>query len=485
MYKYREIVKDVRKMNLLKIQERFIESKPHEFNIVKGKSNTGKSEAILHRILNMYNNFAYDEEDRILVVQKEESLKKKLESRYKDVKSKNNFRYVSLLSSKNDPEFITFNNLIERYSNNKKTASFKEKEEALISVLQNNEFKKCKKLKVENLHIILSEIRFMKNSNVKNEEDFLTLMGAPMRLRRNSNARKDMYRFFLLYNEALKIRGLQDEEDKIYEALERIRNLNEKGYVHIFIDNVESLSKLELDFLLKLYNKKTYGTITMAVDVDKGENIYSALVKKGRVYAKKVFGNNKKIFNFKTNVNSKSVNNVINLKEEKVLDKYEFVDLKHRRDFEFALEDNGHEVSFVGESKEKYNKDELVEVPVFNNIAAGEPILINPAQEAAFSLPKYWVKGGNNKFILKIKGDSMINANIDDGDLVVIEQNNSPINGDIVAVNIEGSATLKRFKMEKGKVLLLPENERYAPIKITKEMEFFVLGKAIGVIKKK
>lgn len=471
-------------MNLLKIQERFIQSKPTEYSIVKGKSNTGKSEAILHRILNMSNNFAYDEDDRILVVQKDEASKSKLQDRYKDVKSKNDFKYMSLLSSNKEPEFITLKDLIEKYSNNRKTASLKEKEAVISKVLSSNEFKKCRKLTLDNVFLILNEIRFMKNNRVSSEEEFLGLLGAPMRLRRNSLARRDMYRFFVLYNEELKKRDLQDEEDKINEASLKVEAFKEKGYVHIFIDNVEALSKLELDFLLKLYNKKTYGSITLAVDIDKGENIYSALVKKGRVYAKKVFGNNKKIYNFKTDVEIKNSVKRITLNEEKILDKYEFVDIKHRRDFEFTLEDNGHEVSFVGESKEKYNKNELVKVPVFNNIAAGEPILINPTVESEFSLPKYWVKGGNNKFILKIKGDSMINANINDGDLVVIEQNNSPINGEIVAVNIDGSATLKRFKREEEKVLLLPENEKYAPIEVTKDQEFFVLGKAIGVIKK-
>ena len=317
-------------MNLLKIQERFIQSKPTEYSIVKGKSNTGKSEAILHRILNMSNNFAYDEDDRILVVQKDEASKSKLQDRYKDVKSKNDFQYMSLLSSNKEPEFITLKDLIEKYSNNRKTASLKEKEAVISKVLSSNEFKKCRKLTLDNVFLILNEIRFMKNNRVNSEEEFLGLLGAPMHLRRNSLARRDMYRFFVLYNEELKKRDLQDEEDKINEASLKVEALKEKGYVHIFIDNVEALSKLELDFLLKLYNKKTYGSITLAVDVDKGENIYSALVKKGRVYAKKVFGNNKKIFNFKTDVEIKNSVKRITLNEEKILDKYEFVDIKHR-----------------------------------------------------------------------------------------------------------------------------------------------------------
>ena len=78
----------------------------------------------------------------------------------------------------------------------------------------------------------------------------------------------------------------------------------------------------------------------------------------------------------------------------------------------------------------------------------------------------------------------MINANINNGDLVIIEQNPTPSNGDIVAVNIDGNATLKRLKIEKERVLLMPENDKYEPISIYRDDEFFVLGKAIGIITK-
>ena len=78
----------------------------------------------------------------------------------------------------------------------------------------------------------------------------------------------------------------------------------------------------------------------------------------------------------------------------------------------------------------------------------------------------------------------MIDANIHNGDLVLIEQNPVPVNGDIVAVNIEGSATLKTLKIEKDKIVLLPQNKNYSPIIITKNEEFYVLGKAIGIISK-
>ena len=469
-------------MKLLNIQNKFIEGKPCKNNIVKGRSNTGKTEAFLHRILNLVNNFAFEKEDKILFVQKEKGLLDKIESRFNKVKLDNNYKYISLLSSNVEPEFITLNELILRYSNGSILAKQNERLDILKEGIKIGCFKRCNKLNNDNLYLILNEIKYMKNNNIKKAEEFMTLMGGPLKLRKNSPSRAEMFILYSYYNRILKEKGLVDEEDRIRLAIENIRK-EDSGYVHLFVDNVEGLSKLELEFLLALYKDKSYGTITLGIDVDKGENIYSELVKKGRVYAKKVFGNNKKIYNFKVDVveknNRQAVNEEFNIKE-----KYKFFDLKHRRNFHFSIENTGFEEKILGELDEKYSDDELEQIPVFNNIAAGEPILISPEQQDTFNLPKYWVKGGNKKFILKVKGNSMIKANINDGDLVVIEQTQAPMNGDIVAVNIEGSATLKTLSLTKTTITLLPENDEYEPIVVTPDEEFYILGKAIGVIRK-
>ena len=469
-------------MKLLNIQNKFIEGKPCKNNIVKGRSNTGKTEAFLHRILNLVNNFAFEKEDKILFVQKEKGLLDKIESRFNKVKFNNNYKYISLLSSDVEPEFITLNELILKYSDGSVLAKQNERLEILKDGIKIGCFKRCNKLNSDNLYLILNEIKYMKNNNIKKAEEFMTLMGGPLKLRKNSPSRAEMFILYSYYNRILKEKGLVDEEDRIRLAIENI-NKEDSGYVHLFIDNVEGLSKLELEFLLALYKDKSYGTITLGIDVDKGENIYSELVKKGRVYAKKVFGNNKKIYNFKVDVVEKNNKQVIN-EEFNIKEKYKFFDLKHRRNFDFSIENTGFEEKILGELDEKYSDDELEQIPVFNNIAAGEPILISPEQQDTFTLPKYWVKGGNKKFILKVKGNSMIKANINDGDLVVIEQTQAPMNGDIVAVNIEGSATLKTLSLTKTTITLLPENDEYEPIVVTPDEEFYILGKAIGVIRK-
>ena len=466
-------------MKLLKIQNKFIEGKPCKNSIVKGRSNTGKTEAFLHRILNLVNNFAFEKEDKILFVQKEKGLLDKIKSRFNKVKLDNNYKYISLLSSNVEPEFITLNELILRYSNGSILAKQNERLDILKEGIKIGCFKRCNN---DNLYLILNEIKYMKNNNIKKAEEFMTLMGGPLKLRKNSPSRAEMFILYSYYNRILKEKGLVDEEDRIRLAIENI-NKEDSGYVHLFIDNVEGLSKLELEFLLALYKDKSYGTITLGIDVDKGENIYSELVKKGRVYAKKVFGNNKKIYNFKVDVVEKNNKQVIN-EEFNIKEKYKFFDLKHRRNFDFSIENTGFEEKVLGELDEKYSDDELEQIPVFNNIAAGEPILISPEQQDTFTLPKYWVKGGNKKFILKVKGNSMIKANINDGDLVVIEQTQAPMNGDIVAVNIEGSATLKTLSLTKTTITLLPENDDYEPIVVTPDEEFYILGKAIGVIRK-
>ena len=469
-------------MKLLKIQNKFIESKPCKNIIVKGKSNTGKSEAFLYRILNLINNFAFEKEDKILFVQKEKGLLDKIKSRFEKVKKDNNYKYISLLSADIEPEFITLSDLINKYSNNVTLAKQNERLEILKEGIRIGNFKRCNKLNNDNLYLILNEIKYMKNNNIKKAEEFMTLMGGPLKLRKNSPSRLEVFMLYNYYNRTLKEKGLYDEEDRIRVAIENILK-EDKGYVHLFVDNVEGLSKLELAFLLSLYKDKSYGSITLGVDIDKGENVYSELVKKGRVYVKKVFGNDKKIYNFKVDVVEKNNKQFIS-EEFKIKEKYKFFDLKHRRSFDFSIENTGFEEKVLGELDEKYSEDELEQIPVFNNIAAGEPILIAPEQQDTFTLPKYWVKGGNKKFILKVKGNSMIKANINDGDFVIIEQTQAPMNGDIVAVNIEGSATLKTLSLTKTTITLLPENDEYEPIVVTPDEEFYILGKAIGVIRK-
>ncbi len=119
-------------------------------------------------------------------------------------------------------------------------------------------------------------------------------------------------------------------------------------------------------------------------------------------------------------------------------------------------------------------------VPVIGRIAAGGPVLAEQAVEDVFPLPRELV-GSGTLFMLKVVGDSMVGAAIADGDWVVVRQQPSAENGDIVAAMIDGEATVKTYKRRDGKVWLLPHNEAYQPIPGDNAV---VLGRVVTVLRK-
>jgi repressor LexA len=119
-------------------------------------------------------------------------------------------------------------------------------------------------------------------------------------------------------------------------------------------------------------------------------------------------------------------------------------------------------------------------VPVLGRIAAGGPILAEEAVEDVFPLPRELV-GEGTLFLLKVVGDSMIEAAICDGDWVVVRQQHVADNGDIVAAMIDGEATVKTFKRAGGQIWLMPHNPAFDPIPGN---DASVLGKVVTVIRK-
>jgi repressor LexA len=119
-------------------------------------------------------------------------------------------------------------------------------------------------------------------------------------------------------------------------------------------------------------------------------------------------------------------------------------------------------------------------VPVLGRIAAGGPILAEQEVEAVFPLPRELV-GGGELFMLKVVGDSMIDAAICDGDWVVVRQQNAADNGDIVAALIDDEATVKTFKRRDGHVWLMPHNPAYAPILGDQAT---IMGKVVSVLRR-
>ena len=123
---------------------------------------------------------------------------------------------------------------------------------------------------------------------------------------------------------------------------------------------------------------------------------------------------------------------------------------------------------------------EMVNVPLVGTVAAGQPILAVENIEAYFPVPAEYMPN-EQSFMLKVKGESMINAGIFDGDQVLVKQQSSASNGDIVVALIEDAATVKTFYRENGYIRLQPENDSMDPILVEGDVQ--ILGKVFGVFR--
>ena len=126
---------------------------------------------------------------------------------------------------------------------------------------------------------------------------------------------------------------------------------------------------------------------------------------------------------------------------------------------------------------------EVVNVPIIGTVAAGQPLLAVENIEGYFPIPAEFMPNSQS-FLLKVKGESMINAGIFDGDYVMVAQQDTVENGEKVVALIEDSATVKTFYKEEEHIRLQPENDYMDPILVNPDKETFqILGKVIGVFR--
>jgi len=126
-----------------------------------------------------------------------------------------------------------------------------------------------------------------------------------------------------------------------------------------------------------------------------------------------------------------------------------------------------------------FARREMVNVPLVGRVAAGEPLLAQQNIENYFPIPTEFMPNSQT-FMLTVKGESMINAGILDGDMVLVEQKQTAHNGEMVVALIEDGATVKTFYKEESVIRLQPENDTMAPIIVT---DVQILGKVIGVFR--
>lgn len=131
--------------------------------------------------------------------------------------------------------------------------------------------------------------------------------------------------------------------------------------------------------------------------------------------------------------------------------------------------------------QEPYQRKEMIDIPIIGKVTAGLPILAEESIEDYLTIPLEFVNSTNELFILKVQGDSMIEAGIFDKDLAIIEKHSTASNGDIVVALIENEATIKRFFKENGYIRLQPENSTMDPIIVD---DCKILGKLSGIYRK-
>jgi repressor LexA len=143
--------------------------------------------------------------------------------------------------------------------------------------------------------------------------------------------------------------------------------------------------------------------------------------------------------------------------------------------------DRGHEEAETGDIPGiDIPSQEAIYVPLVGRIAAGGPILAEQSVEDVFPLPRQLV-GDGTLFLLKVAGDSMMNAAITDGDWVVVREQQVAENGEIVAAMLDGEATVKTFKQSDGHTWLIPHNPAYTPILGD---EATILGRVVAVLRR-
>lgn len=135
-------------------------------------------------------------------------------------------------------------------------------------------------------------------------------------------------------------------------------------------------------------------------------------------------------------------------------------------------------IEILDENFQMARKD-MVSVPVVGRVAAGQPILAQENTEDYFPIPAEYLPN-SQCFLLKVKGESMINAGIFDGDQILVSSQHTANNGDIIVALIEDSATVKTFYKEADHVRLQPENDTMEPIIVS---DCYIVGKVIGVFR--
>lgn len=130
-----------------------------------------------------------------------------------------------------------------------------------------------------------------------------------------------------------------------------------------------------------------------------------------------------------------------------------------------------------------YENDYQNRIPIIGRVAAGSPILAEENREGTIVIDSSFLNKSKDCFALKVKGDSMMNAGIFEGDLVIVAPQSTAKMDDIVVARIDDEVTVKRYYKNGNEIKLMPENNKYNPILVNEKNEFIIIGKVKGVVR--
>ena len=477
-------------MEFQKNQKRFLNSKKTGINIIKGEVDTGKTTVALYKAVDFENNYCIYNDDKVLFISSTAEKAKRANEIYLSAKIEMQDEFYSLFSTANKERFEVkgINQFIELYSKaymrENKLFLVYAKKSIKLRVLEKlyNQHKKENSLSrfLENVSLdyLLQEIEWIKSAAFSlNEYLEISRRGRGKNIRTNSETRKKIYDLYETYSVELNKIGYMDKYDEVLFAIKHSKKIAQK-YSHIILDDCESLTRAEFKFIQSIKNNK-YGNLIFIINklsstkenkwLDKGRNISTIAGDiKGRT------------FTFKNKFKNKD-------KVQSSIKNYEYIDMRHNKVFNFSIDtlNTLDEIILNRDDKEELLiKNELLKVPVYSKIAAGSPIEINELIEDNMNIPKEFLGTEKEVFMLQVKGDSMIDKNIEDGDFVLIKRQNSAYHNEIVAASINGSATLKTLNLNAEKPLLMPANAKYEPIKLEGK-DVNILGVILGTLKNK
>lgn len=507
-------------MKLTKRQEKLAQSRLIGPSVIKGELGSGKTSIGVTRMMYLLEKHQI-EPQHILFVTQDKLQTKVIKQVYEAEKALQN---MSLFDSKEQQEDVLIKDISsiieDYYLGLKKAKQLRLKtidelsEEVLISGIKEVKaaYPRVKFLSLEYIDFLKQEIKWIRACGYNTLEAYQKAdrKGATIRLPKAGKGRLAIWSLMESIERQLQGKH-QIEKDKTYLlALESLKaGYTQMQYNHIIVDEAQDLTKVQLDFIKCLKVKEEESSILFLMDTQPSQDVNTWLTKaKGRSFKSIGYDMTGKATTLskKKSATTEKVKGTRNIKDKPTpLEEFmaqQITKVKKESEsqgnsklpwyvetYKYINKATGVETIFQKDSSagETYidevaqAPDEIQDLPIYSDIAAGTPIEIVDEISGTFQIPSELIHHKKNTYMLHVQGDSMVDADIYDGDYVVI-QAGTVGNNEIAAVYYNGATTLKRIIQEEEHILLVSENPKYRPI-VIEDGDFRVMGKLVGIVK--